>query len=61
MNPQQIRFNISTNQEHEPLIRQCLKVLEVNGWEEAWYKVKPRGSHGDLVDLVIGYVEGEGV
>jgi len=61
MKPQQIRFSISTNQEHEPLVRQCLKVLEDKGWEEAWYKVKPRGSHGDLVDLVIGYVKGEGV
>ena len=61
MKPQQIRLSISTNQKHEPLVRQCLKVLEDKGWKEAWYKVKPRGSHGDLVDLVIGYVEGEGV
>lgn len=58
INPHKLRFKITGGiddiKDIESVIRED---RESNGWEVNWYNLKPRGDHGPLHDLELGFIE----
>jgi len=57
-NPHKLRFRISGGiddiKDIESVIRED---RELNGWEVNFYELKPRGDHGPIHDLNLGFIE----
>ena len=51
----EIRFKFSADRDiHVPMVERILKE-GLEGWEVFYRNEKPRGSHGSLVDVSIGF------
>lgn len=57
--PNKIRVSASGGLEDVLNVYQLIKghYEEDNGWEMNWYQLKPRGDHGPLHDLQVGFIE----
>lgn len=56
--PNKIRVSASGGLDDVRYIEELIKSDYLsNGWELNWYQLKPRGDHGPLHDLQLGFIE----
>jgi len=57
-NPHKLRFRISGGIKDIEDIAYCIcNDRESKGWEINFYELKPRGDHGPIHDLCLGFIE----